>query len=423
MKRRDVNIRLGFTLCSMAMPNFMLKDAFAALPGTVTWGGIYLLEDRPDVMPFTRRALEMSRNDSPTGNSVNKTLLQEIRNTDWSGTGINLRTGLKKEETRYGMVFGLASEKVLAKVYLPSIDSTQYILRSFGYATVYDIVERRIVSCIAVRARYFDNLPGKPDPAQMPTLFFNLLANKDQPGSLTRFMVNEVKDYPFEEKYKGKYFQVDSVIFSDIALKNAASIGISTESYGDDTGFAVTTSFSENLRSPLVPYRKTSAVNREMLSEMKIVSASGDSALNTALQLKPADCGMEITHEGWEFVITASSDTRNQVALVTRLSFRFYDKDSAETFFNQSYYGKQEFVELINFSIERKSRLFMLHETIIDRVFSGISSQDVRGKVFDGEESKTKSQTTFIQADADDWDMFTVENDLVLSRLPRAFGS
>ena len=33
MKRRDVNIRLGFTLCSMAMPNFMLKDAFAALPG------------------------------------------------------------------------------------------------------------------------------------------------------------------------------------------------------------------------------------------------------------------------------------------------------------------------------------------------------------------------------------------------------
>ena len=98
MKRRDVNIRLGFTLCSMTMPNFMLKDAFAALPGSVTWGGIYLLEDRPDVMPFTRRALEMSKNDSPTGVSVNKTLLQEIRNTDWSGTGINLRTGLKKRK-------------------------------------------------------------------------------------------------------------------------------------------------------------------------------------------------------------------------------------------------------------------------------------------------------------------------------------
>jgi hypothetical protein len=160
-----------------------------------------------------------------------------------------------------------------------------------------------------------------------------------------------------------------------------------------------------------------------MLSEMKIVSASGDSALNTALQLKPADYGMKITHEGWDFVITASSDTRNQVALVTRLSFRFYDKDSGETFFNQSYYGEQEFVEFINFSIERKSRLFMLHETIIDRVFSGIWSEDVRGKVFDGEEIKTKSQKTFIQADADEWDIFTVENNFVLASLPRAFGS
>jgi hypothetical protein len=43
--------------------------------------------------------------------------------------------------------------------------------------------------------------------------------------------------------------------------------------------------------------------------------------------------------------------------------------------------------------------------------------------VFDGEEIKTKSQNTFIQADAESWDMFTVENNFVLARLPRAFGS
>ena len=37
--------------------------------------------------------------------------------------------------------------------------------------------------------------------------------------------------------------------------------------------------------------------------------------------------------------------------------------------------------------------------------------------------NSTKSQNTFIQADAESWDMFTVENNFVLARLPRAFGS
>jgi len=425
VKRRDFCIQSTLGLAALNLSLFHATPALAALPGTVTWGGAYLLEDKPGFMPHTRRALAMAENDSPNGQSANKTLLTEIRATDWSGSGLDLRTGLKKKETRYGMVFGLAAEQVLASVYLPQLDATQYILRQIGYVTVYDIIDRRIVSCIAVRGRYLDDQPGAPNDALIPYLFFNLLANKDNSGSIARFMVEKIRAYPFEEKYQGRYFQVDPVLFSDLAVLHAEQLGIDIGTYADDTGFAATTAFSESLRSPLVPYRKTSAVNREMLSEMKIVSTAGDSALNTALPLKPADCGIEITHQGWEFTVTASSETRNQVALVTRLTLRMYDKANGETIFNQSYYGRQDFNELpkAGLSIDRKSRLFMLHETILDRAFSAIALEEARGTLYDGEEIAVPGQMTFIQADAEDWDLFSAECNRVSGMVPRAFGS
>jgi len=424
LKRREFTSKSAAALSTLAAPNLLFSPALAALPGTVTWGGAYLLEDKPGIMPYTRSALQMSKNNSPNGTSVNKTLLREIRDTDWTGTGLDLRTGLKKKETRYGMVFGLAAEQVLAAVYLPAADKTQYILRQIGYVTVYDIVDRRIVSCIAVRGRYIESRVGKFDEAILPKLFFNLLADKNNTGSVARFMVEKIKDYPFAEKYQGEYFQVNKVVFVEYAIASAAETGINTDSYGDDTALAVTTAFSEKLQSPIVPYRKTTAINRDMLSEMKIVSTSGDSALNTALPLRPADCGIEITHQGWDFVITASSSTRNQVTLVTRLTLRCFDKDRGATFFNQEYYGKQDFLESTNsdMSIARENRLFMLHETIIDRAFAGIKSEKSRGIVFDGEEITARGQKTFIQAAAEDWDMFSAESNLVLERLPRVFG-
>ena len=425
MKRRNFCYQTLLGLAAVNMPALIPGHAYAALPGTVTWGGAYLLEDKPGFMPYTRQALQMNENTSPTGEKANKTLLKEIRAHDWSSSGIDLRTGLKKKQTRYGMVFGLAAEQVLATVYLERLQATQYILRQIGYVTVYDIVDRRIVSCIAVRGRYLDDKPGPPDNSILPTLFFNLLANKNQSGSVARFMVEKIGDYPFEEKYQGKYFQVDPVIFTDLALLHAEQYGIDPEKYGDDIGFAATTAFSENLKSPLVPFRKTSAVNRDMLSEMKIVAMTAESPLDTSLKLKPSDMGIEVTHQGWEFTVTQTSETRNQVALVTRISIRMYDKVTSETVYQQSFYGRQDFNELpqAGLSIDRKSRLFMLHETLLDRAFASISSEQMRGLVYDGEEIDVPGQKTFIQADAEDWNAYSKECVRVASMLPRAFGS
>ena len=425
MQRRDFCLKVALTFTACATPPTKFSAAFAALPGTVTWGGAYLMEDKPNFMPFSRKALKISGANSPTGQSANETLLDEIRAADWKGAGIDVRTGLKKKETRYGMVFGLAAEQVLASVYLPQLAATQYILRQIGYLNVYDIIDRRIVSCIAVRGRYLDDQPGVPNDEILPSLFFNLLAQRNQSGSIARFLVEKLKSYPFEEKYQGKYFQVDSVIFSDLAKLHAEQMGVDTDRYADDTGFAATTAFSEVLRCPLVPYRKTSAINRDMLSEMKIVSSSGNSPLNTLLPLKPADCGVEVTHRGWEFTVTTASDTRNEVALVTRMNLRFYDKESGETLLNQGYYGRQDFNELqqAGLSIDRRSRLFMLHETILDRAFAGIASEQQRGTIYDGVEIAVPGQKTFIQADAEDWDLFSAECNRVFGMLPRAFGS
>jgi hypothetical protein len=383
------------------------------------------MEDKSNFMPFSREALKISGDNSPTGQSANETLLNEIRTADWSDASIDVRTGVKKKETRYGMVFGLASEQVLASVYLPQLASTQYILRQIGYLNVYDIIDRRMVSCIAVRGRYLDDQPGVPNDEILPSLFFNLLAQREQSGSIAQFLVEKLKTYPFEEKYQGKYFQVDPVILSDLAKLHAEQVGIDTDRYADDTGFAATTAFSEILRCPMVPYRKTSAINRDMLSEMKIVSSSGDSPLNTMLPLKPADCGVEVIHRGWEFTVTNASDTRNEVALVTRINLRFYDKESGRALLNQEYYGRQDFNELLQagLSIDRRSRLFMLHETILDRAFAGIASEQQRGTIYDGVEIAVPGQKTFIQADAEEWDSFSAECNRVFGLLPRAFGS
>lgn len=425
MKRRDFLKKSALVCASTSAPLTNFSMAFAALPGTVTWGGVYLMEDKPNFMPFSRKALQITGKTSPSGQSANETLTNEIQAVEWQGSGIDIRTGIKKKETRYGMVFGLAAEQVLASVFLPQVASTQYILRQIGYLNVYDIFERRIVSCIAVRGRYIDDQPGVPNSEVLPSLFFNLLAQKEQTGSIARFLVEKLKSYQFEEKYQGKYFQVDPVIFSDQAKLHAEKMGVNTDQFGDDTGFAATTAFSEVLRCPLVPYRKTSAINRDMLSEMKIVSSSGNSPLNTSIPLKPADCGVELVHQGWEFLLTSESDTRNEVALVTRINLRFYDKTTGETLLDQGYYGRQDFNELrqAGLSINRKSRLFMLHETILDRAFNGIASEKQRGIIYDGIEIEVTGQKTFVQADAEDWDLFSAECNRVYGMLPRAFGS
>ena len=71
-------------------------------------------------------------------------------------------------------------------------------------------------------------------------------------------------------------------------------------------------------------------------------------------------------------------------------------------------------------SIDRKSRLFMLHETLLDRAFASINSEEIRGLVYDGEEMSVPGQTTFIQADAEDWGAYGKECNRVAAMLPQA---
>ncbi len=423
MKRREFVRQSFIGLSAVNAPLLLSAPANARLPGTVTWGGAYILEDEPGLMLYTRQALAMTPKVSPTGESANGALLREIRATDWSDTALDLRTGLDRTQTRYGMVFALASEQVLATVFLEKLSTTQYILRQIGYVTIYDIFERRIVACLAVRGRYLDEKPGRPDESLLPELFFNMLANVDQSGSIARFMTERLTDYPFEEKYEGKYFQVEPVRYTDLARLHVEQYDIDLARYGDDIGFAVTTAFSENLVSPILPYRKTTAVNRDMLSEMKILAMNGESPLNTALALKPADAAIEVTHRGWEFANVKTSSTRNQVALVTSLVIRIYDKQTSETYYNQGFYARQDFNEIFegNLGLDRKSRLFMLHETILDRAFGAIASEQARGILYDGEETSGASVKTFVQAEAEDWDSYSAECERIRGLLPSGF--
>jgi len=159
-----------------------VTPANAAIPGTVTWGGAYLLDEGSNQTPHTKAALAMTANTSPTGQTVNRALLDAIREADWSSAGIDLRAGMDKTTTRYGMVFGLSRETVLQSGYRPSEDATAFNLRLTGYNIVFDIIDNRVIATFAVRGRYFTALDGKATDDALPRLFFVLLANKNQPN-------------------------------------------------------------------------------------------------------------------------------------------------------------------------------------------------------------------------------------------------
>ena len=279
----------------------LISSADAAVPGTVTWGGAYLLDETTTDMPHTRAALAMNASSSPTGQSVNKALLDAIRDADWTKAGIDLRAGMDKQETRYGMVFGLSRESVLQSGYRPSEDATAFNLRLTGYNIVYDILDRRIIATFAVRGRYFTALAGKAGGAALPELYFDLLANKQNTGSIARFMTDLALDYEYDIKYRGKNFRYIDTVTTEFGQVAADLIGLDPVQYGEELALVATTAFSEKLKVPVIPYQKTTAVNRRMLREMTIVSSSGDSPLNTALPLAEAQIGIRVFNHGWEF--------------------------------------------------------------------------------------------------------------------------
>ena len=223
LRRSFLRLVAAGSACSAGSYFPVTSKAQAAIPGTVTWGGAYLLDDQTNDMPHTKTALSLNSSSSPTGQSVNSAILEAIRNSDWPAAGIDLRTGLKRKITRYGMSFGLARESVLQNGYRPLRDKTVFSLRLIGYNTIFDFQERRIISAFAVRGRYFQALKGRVGEDALPQLFFDLLANRDNSGSIARFMTDLALDYEYEIKYRGKNFRYVETVVSPFASKAAVN--------------------------------------------------------------------------------------------------------------------------------------------------------------------------------------------------------
>lgn len=424
----------------------VITAAQAAIPGTVTWGGAYLLDENTPDMPHTKAALAMNASSSPTGQSVNSALLEAIREGDWSKAGIDLRAGLKKKETRYGMVFGLSRESVLQSGYRPSEDATAFNLRLTGYNIVYDIFDRRIIAAFAVRGRYFTALAGKAGDAALPELYFDLLANKNNTGSIARFMTDLALDYEYDVKYRGRNFRYIETVTTDFGQVAADMIGLDPDAYGEDLALVATTAFSEKLKVPVIPYRKTTAVNRRMLREMKIVANSGESPLNTALPLAEAQIGIRVINHGWEFQESdvelqgriKSGQLKSlqnnslvdfnqiQVTLGARIEIRIFEIDGQRPIFTQQFFGQWAFLEYADpeFQMSRKGRLYLLHETLMDRAFDSILNEDVRGQLYDGLSIQQKAdEAYYLEALSEDWGVLSGECADVAALLPRAFGA
>ena len=433
----------------------LISSANAAIPGTVTWGGAYLLDETTTDMPHTKAALAMNASSSPTGQSVNKALLDAIRDADWTKAGIDLRAGMDKQETRYGMVFGLSRESVLQSGYRPSEDATAFNLRLTGYNIVYDILDRRIIATFAVRGRYFTALAGKAGGAALPELYFDLLANKQNTGSIARFMTDLALDYEYDIKYRGKNFRYIDTVTTEFGQVAADLIGLDPVQYGEELALVATTAFSEKLKVPVIPYQKTTAVNRRMLREMTIVASSGNSPLNTALPLGEAQIGIRVFNHGWEFkeddvklqqrskarerallknkFIDATKAENNlvefyqvNVSLGSRIEIQIFEIESGRPILTQQFFGQWAFLEYADpeFQMDRRSRIYLLHETLLDRAFDAILNEDMRGQLYDGLSIQQKAdEAYYLEALSEDWDVLSGECAEVASLLPRAFGA
>ena len=424
----------------------LISSANAAIPGTVTWGGAYLLDETTTDMPHTKAALAMNASSSPTGQSVNKALLDAIRDADWTKAGIDLRAGMDKQETRYGMVFGLSRESVLQSGYRPSEDATAFNLRLTGYNIVYDILDRRIIATFAVRGRYFTALAGKAGGAALPELYFDLLANKQNTGSIARFMTDLALDYEYDIKYRGKNFRYIDTVTTEFGQVAADLIGLDPVQYGEELALVATTAFSEKLKVPVIPFQKTTAVNRRMLREMTIVSSSGDSPLNTALPLADAQIGIRVFNHGWEFqerdvelqgrIKTGQLKSLQNKSLVdfnqvevtlgARIEIQIFEIEGGRPILSQQFFGQWAFLEYADpeFQMDRKSRVYLLHETLLDRAFDAILNEDMRGKLYDGLSIQQKAdEAYYLEALSEDWDVLSGECAEVAALLPRAFGA
>ena len=280
----------------------------------------------------------------------------------------------------------------------------------------------------------------------MPELYFDLLANKQNTGSIARFMTDLALDYEYDIKYRGKNFRYIDTVTTEFGQVAADLIGLDPVQYGEEIALVATTAFSEKLKVPVIPYQKTTAVNRRMLREMTIVSSSGDSPLNTALPLAEAQIGIRVFNHGWEFqerdvelqgriktgqlksLQNKSLVDFNQVGVTlgARIGIQIFEIEGGHPILSQQFFGQWAFLEYADpeFQMDRKSRVYLLHETLLDRAFDGILNEDIRGKLYDGLSIQQKAdEAYYLEALSEDWDVLSGECAEVASLLPRAFGA
>ena len=71
------------------------------------------------------------------------------------------------------------------------------------------------------------------------------------------------------------------------------------------------------------------------------------------------------------------------------------DVETGQKLYAQQFGGRWTFLEYAEteFQMSRKSRLYMLHETIIDRAMESINNEDLRGRLYDGLDIDIKNDT------------------------------
>ena len=399
---------------------FSCTSALARIPGTVTWGGVYPLGNK-NSLPHITGALGLATDEGITFNNL---VLAELREINWSIASVDLRTGLKRKLTRYGLVMAFAYERVLTDLYSPKLDATQFDLRLIAYTILYDVEDRKIIAAFANRYRFFDSRPGDTTKTNLASLYFDLMIGDDGNLNLPKQAAKDISDFPFELKYRGKTFKVTSITGNKFAEESASALGMDLILYYDDIGFVATCAFSEKLLSPVIPYEKTRALTTDLIGEMKIIATDGEGALNTSLPLPEPEIAITVFHDGWDFKEKSLSDQRIQVTLATSFTISFKDQQSGTLLYEQGFFGQQDFVEIdsIGYKISRDARVYRMHEALLDRAFLSIGDSTTRGTLFDGITVKNESEHTFLQAVEEDWDRFTAHNETIYSLLPRAFG-
>ena len=93
------------------------------------------------------------------------------------------------------MVFAIAYERVLSQVYAPKINSSVYDIRLIGYNILYDIEDRRIVACFAIRGRYFDGHTGTPDFKRIPEMYLDMFTTQNIKNNFSNYITEKITTY------------------------------------------------------------------------------------------------------------------------------------------------------------------------------------------------------------------------------------